>query len=376
MTTPEPRPQAAAFAIPGDATQKTGGYIYEYELLQALRRSGRDTQHLELGAGFPNPSAEETATAIAAMAALPPEMPLIIDGLVFGCIDTAGLRTVKAPIIAMIHHPLGLETGLAPAQSQFLLQREADNLQLADAVLVPSAHTSRILVQRFDVPEHKITIAPPGFRAADPIRRPQSPPLILSVGILAERKGHDVLVAALGRIADLDWQAQIVGKTHDPSVELALRQQIAELGLGDRVILAGLLADDAVIELYREAALFALATRYEGYGIVLGEAMLHGLPIITCQTGAVPDTVADGAGILVPVDDVEGFAQALRSVLTDKTMRQAMSRLSAEAGRKLNSWDETEKIVSRVLDQTSARAVSGTQAGSSDQWHVSSDDLK
>lgn len=359
MTQQEPK-RAAAFAIPGDATQKTGGYIYEYELLQALRRNGREMRHIELGAGFPNPSAEEMAAAITAMAALPPDMPLIIDGLVFGSIDTAGLRTINAPIIAMIHHPLGLETGLSRAQSQFLLQREADNLKLADAVLVPSPHTARILVQQFEVPEHKITIALPGFRAAEPIHRPQSPPLILSVGLLAERKGHDVLVASLGQIRDLRWQAMIVGKTHDPAVEIALRRQIGELGLGDRVALTGLLADDAVIERYREATLFALATRYEGYGIVLGEAMLHGLPIVTCRTGAVPDTVAAGAGILVPVDDVGAFAQALRSVLTDDTARETMSKHSAQAGQKLPSWDETEKVVDRVLSRLTLRAPSAS----------------
>ncbi|MGV3574916.1 MAG: glycosyltransferase family 4 protein [Devosia sp.] len=350
MTEKAPK-RAAAFAIPGDATQKTGGYIYEYELLQALRRNGRAVEHIELGAGFPNPSADETAAAISAMAALPPDMPLIIDGLVFGSIDTAGLRTVKAPIVAMIHHPLGLETGLTATQSRFLLQREADNLQLADAVLVPSPHTARILMQQFDVPEGKVTIAPPGFRPLDPIHNPLSPPLILSIGLLAERKGHDVLVAALGRIRDIEWQAQIVGKTHDPAVERALRRQVAELGLGDRVSLTGLLADEEVIERYRAATLFAIATRYEGYGIVLGEAMQHGLPIVTCRTGAVPDTVAPGAGILVPVDDVEAFAQAMRSVLTDKPIRETMSRLSTEAGRKLHSWDETEKLVSKVLQR-------------------------
>ena len=75
MTEQAPK-RPAAFAIPGDATQKTGGYIYEYELLQALRRNGRAVEHIELGAGFPNPSADETAAAIAAMAALPPDMPL------------------------------------------------------------------------------------------------------------------------------------------------------------------------------------------------------------------------------------------------------------------------------------------------------------
>jgi glycosyltransferase involved in cell wall biosynthesis len=347
----ETTPKPAAFAIPGDATQKTGGYIYEYELLQALRRQGRAVAHLELGSGFPAPSADETADAIAQMAALSADTPLIIDGLVFGSIDTAGLATVKAPIVAMIHHPLGLETGLSPERSQHLLQREADNLALAQAVLVPSPHTARILIDRFAVPPEKITIALPGFRPPDPIKRLLSPPLILSVGLLAERKGHDILVAALGRISDLSWQAQIVGKTHDPEVETSLRRQIDELGLADRVTLTGLLADEEVIARFQQATIFALATRYEGYGIVLGEALLHGLPIVTCRTGAVPDTVPEGAGILVPVDDVESFAQALRHFLTDDTARQQAASISRQKGGDLPRWSDTEAVVSQVLDR-------------------------
>ena len=343
----------AAFAIPGDATQKTGGYIYEYELLQALRRNGRQVHHIELGSGFPEPSPAETAAAIDAMASLPPDMPLIIDGLVFGSVETAGLARVKAPIIAMIHHPLGLETGLSPERSAHLLQREADNLALARAVLVPSPHTARILQEQFGVPQHKITIALPGFRPADPVRNLVSPPLILSVGLLAARKGHDILVAALAKIRDLSWQAQIVGKTHDPAVEANLRRQIEDLHLTDRVALTGLLDDADLIERYRRATIFALATRYEGYGIVLGEALLHGLPIVTCRTGAVPDTVPDGAGILVPVDDAERFAAALRRLLSDDELRQGMSKTARQAGQALPSWDETSAIADTVLDAVS-----------------------
>lgn len=348
-TTPTRRP--AAFAIPGDATQKTGGYIYEYELLQALRRNGREVRHLELASGFPDPTSAETAAAIETMASLPPDMPLIIDGLVFGSIDTAGLAKVKAPIVAMIHHPLGLETGLPKDRSEQLLKREADNLALAQAVLVPSPHTARILVNAFNVPEEKITIALPGFRPADPIKRPLSPPLILSVGLLAERKGHDILVAALAQIRDLPWQAQIVGKTHDHEVETRLRRQIEALDLMDRVKLTGLLADAEVIDLYRQATIFALATRYEGYGIVLGEALLHGLPIVTCRTGAVPDTVPEGAGILVPVDDAPKFGDALRHLLTHEDDRLRIASTAADAGRNLPSWDDTQAIASAVLDR-------------------------
>ena len=340
----------AAFAIPGDMTQKTGGYIYEYELLMALRAQGRDLQHLQLPAGFPDPTPAETALSVAAMAALPADRPLIIDGLVFGSIDTAGLATVTAPIVAMIHHPLGLETGLAPDRARALLQREADNLKLAQAIIVPSPHTARILAGEFGVSPDQITIALPGFRPADPVHTPLSPPLILSVGLLAERKGHDILIAALGQLRDLDWQAEIVGKTHDPAVEARLRAQIPALGLEGRIRLAGLLPDAAVIERYRSATIFALATRYEGYGIVLGEAMLHGLPIVTCRTGAVPDTIPPGAGMLVPVDDIGSFARALETLLLDPGLHAQLAQAAAAEGRKLPSWAQTAARVGTVLD--------------------------
>ena len=352
------RLKPTAFAIPGDVTQKTGGYIYERELLKALRAAGRDVEHLHLPEGFPDATAAEAEAAIAAMIAVPPAVPLIIDGRVFGSLPTEALAKIRAPIIALIHHPLSLETGLSPERAQQLRERETANLQLARRVIVPSPSTAHILVEQFGVPADRIATALPGFRTADAIHTPLTPPLILSVGQLVERKGHDILVAALGQLRDLDWQAQIVGDTNDAAIETALRQQIADLDLGDRVTLAGLLSDDELIERYRSASIFALATRYEGYGAVLGEALLHGLPIVSCDTGAVPDTVPHGAGILVPVDDVQAFADALRRLLTDHSLRSDLAWRSAEVGLELPHWTATADLVGLVLDDealTSAR---------------------
>jgi hypothetical protein len=349
--------RAAAFAIPGDMRQKTGGYIYEYELLMALRAQGRAVEHVQLAAGFPDPSAAQTRHAIEVMCDIAPDVPLIIDGLVFGSIETAGLAKLRAPIVAMIHHPLGLETGLSGERSRALLEREGANLQLADHVLVPSPHTARILASAFSVPREKITIASPGFRPSEPVHVPSEPPLILSVGLLAERKGHDVLVAALGRLTHLAWRAEIVGNTHDAQVEARLRQQIIDLGLTERVALTGLVSDEAVIEKYRSASIFALATRYEGYGIVLGEAQIHGLPIVTCKVGAVPDTVPEGAGLLLPVDDVEAFAGAIERLLTDPAMRAQLALRSAEAGRHLPGWKDTASVVGQVLQSVGKTVV-------------------
>jgi len=340
-----------AFAIPGDIDQKTGGYIYEKSLLLALRAAGRQVAHVELPGSFPDPTDAQMSRAIAQLSALPTDQPVILDGLVYGSIDTAGLATVAAPLVAMIHHPLGLETGLPPARAAELLLREAANLALAAHVVVPSPHTARILASDFGVNPAHITIALPGFAAPDPVRTPVTPPLILAVGLIAARKGHDVLIRALAHIADLHWQAQIVGGAHDPVVAAALSAQIDATGLGDRIAMRGRMQTADLATLYRQATLFALATRYEGYGMVFGEALLHGLPIVTCNTGAVPETVPPGAGLLVDVDDDAAFGAALRHLLTDAGVRTAMAATSTTAGLSLPRWSDTAAIMGRVLER-------------------------
>lgn len=351
----------AAFAIPGDIDQKTGGYIYERSLLHALREGGRPVRHIELPGTFPSPSPAEMTQAVEALAMLPPDEPLILDGLVYGSIDTEGLARVRSPLVAMIHHPLGLETGLAPDRARTLLDREKANLALADHVLVPSPHTARILITDFAVAEERITIAPPGFsRPAPGGSMKAKPPLILSVGLLAARKGHDVLVRALARIADLDWRADIVGKTHDPAIRDQLASLIDASGLGDRVTLCGELDADALDARFRSASVFALATRYEGYGMVLSEALAYGLPVVTCRAGAVPETLPPGVGFLVDVDDDAAFSQALRHLLVDDAARTAMAAEAFRAGAALPGWADTAHAVGLVLDRLSlsAKAVS------------------
>lgn len=345
----------AVFAIPGDIAQLSGGFIYERKLLEALRAEGRNVEHLELPPGFPDPTPEETKAARAQLTAIPGSVPVILDGLVFGSIDTQVLDDMAAPVVAMLHHPLGLETGLAEDRARHLLRRERENLRRAAHVVVPSPHTSTILQKEFGVAPEKISIALPGFDRPPSLESAKpTPPLILSVGLLAARKGHDVLIDALAEIGDLDWRAQIVGGAHDPDVADALAQQIDRLGLAARVQLAGRMERDALDAAYRDAAIFALATRYEGYGMVFGEAMLHGLPIVTCRTGAVPDTVPPDAGFLVPVDAHLDVAEALRQLLGDAELRARMGAASATAGTALPDWRDTSAIMGAVLDSLMA----------------------
>ncbi|WYK05981.1 glycosyltransferase [Cereibacter sphaeroides f. sp. denitrificans] len=183
------------------------------------------------------------------------------------------------------------------------------------------------------------------------MRAPVQPPLILSVGILVPRKGHDVLLEALARIRDLDWQARIVGAPWFPETAAALQAQRTALGLEARVSFTGELGEADLRALFRQATLFALATRHEGYGMVFPEALLHGLPIVACATGAVPDTVPADAGLLVPPDDPTAFAAALRRLLEDAATRQRLAGAATRAGGALPRWADTAAIAGVVLDR-------------------------
>jgi glycosyltransferase involved in cell wall biosynthesis len=340
--------RACAFAIPGDHRQKTGGFIYERRLLEELQATGRDVRFVALPAISAEPDPHVRAEIDDLLGALPADLPLILDGLVFGAMRTDALARLACPVLAMLHHPMGMENGLPPDLASRLLAQETANLGHAAHIAVTSPHTRETYIGLGADPS-RITVALPGHDGPREVPRLDVGPRILSVGLLARRKGHDVLIRALGAIRELDWSAQIVGKTHDPLVRDELADLIADLGLEDRIELAGELSDEDLDAAYRSARIFALATRYEGYGMALAEALCHGLPIVTCATGAVPDTVGSAA-LLSPPDDIDGFSRNLRRLLLSASERADLSGQSRALARQLPRWSDTTATIGHVLD--------------------------
>src|SRR5260370_8214437 len=107
----------AFFAVPGDLATPTGGYAYDRRIIAELPAFGWRASVVELGDGFPYPTADARTTACARLSALAPGHPVVIDGLAFGVLpDAAQALCASHSLVALVHHPLALESGLNATQ--------------------------------------------------------------------------------------------------------------------------------------------------------------------------------------------------------------------------------------------------------------------
>jgi glycosyltransferase involved in cell wall biosynthesis len=344
------------FAVPGALTIPTGGYVYDRRMIAELRRLGWTVDVLDLGAGFPDPSPAQRAAAVERLLAIPHGRAVVVDGLVYGALPNAAEKLCRShPAVALVHHPLALESGLPEREALRLRESERAALACAAAVIATSAATARLLAADYDVPLERITVAPPGTDAAPPATGSTDGAVrLLAVGAIVPRKGHDVLIAALAELCDLTWTLTIVGdRTRDPACATRLDLDIARHGLAGRVAAPGTVSDERLVELYDGADVFVLPTRFEGYGMAFAEALARGLPVVGTTAGAVPDTVPRGAGVLVPPDDVPALAEALRCLIGDAEARRSMALVAREAAAKAPSWAASARLFAAAIEAVS-----------------------
>jgi glycosyltransferase involved in cell wall biosynthesis len=341
---------AAAFAIPGDINLPTGGYTYDRRVMALLAGFGVAAHHVELPGSFPAPPMADLARTERLLSAVAPDCILLIDGLAFGAMPAALLARVRAPIVALIHHPLCLEAGLSKTRSAELFDLERAAFTYAKRIIATSRATARTLMTDFAVADGLIAVAEPGTDAAPRASGTTKPLQLLAVGAVIPRKAYELLVRALKPHEAFDWRLTIAGPVDRSADALAvLKAAIAETGLGARVALLGPVSQQRLAKLYAAADIFLMSSLYEGYGMVLGEAMARGLPIICTTGGAAADTAPDAAAIKVPPGDLAALQGAVGQMLADPDLRRCMSDAAWAAGQSLPRWDATVRTVACVL---------------------------
>lgn len=339
------------FAIPGDIDLPTGGYGYDRRLLREWRETGIKARHLALPGSFPNPSEVDLAETERLLQSQPDDAVLLIDGLAYGAFPESLAAGLAGRVVALVHHPLGLETGLSSAQASAFVARETAALRHTSAVVVTSPATKRLLVADFAVPEARIAVALPGV---DPAPRASGnvngePLHLLAVGSLVPRKGYHILVSALATLADRPWRLTVIGTAdRAPETASALADQIETAGLRDRITLAGAVNDASLARAYASADLFVMPSLFEGYGMVLTEALARGLPILCTTGGAAAETVPDSAALKVPPGDIAALAKALRHLIDEPGERHRMADAAWASAAGLPRWRDTATIVAET----------------------------
>src|SRR5262249_4373694 len=266
------------FAVPGDLATPTGGYAYDRRMAAELLGLGWEVEIADIGSEFPRPSESARGAARARLLAVPRGTPIVVDGLAFGVLPELAAELHRDhPLLALVHHPLALETGIPPAEAEEFHRRERAALAHTDRVIVTSPSTARRLSADYAVAAERITVALPGSEPRAKARNGRAGPLaLIAVGAVVRRKGYDVLIDALARLRDLPWRMTIAGdRPRSPATVATLEEAVRRHALGDRIAFAGAVDDARLAALHAEADLFVLPSRFEGYGMAFAEAIAH-----------------------------------------------------------------------------------------------------
>jgi len=331
------------FLVPGDPATRTGGYGYDRRIVEGLRARGRDVAVHRLADTFPRPDAVDLELAADTLAAFDDGATVVIDGLAAGAMPRVLARQAGGlGLVALVHHPLSVETGLDRREAKRLRESETEALRHVRRVIATSDATEQTLAADYGVPAPRIAVVTPGTDPAPLAKGSRDvKPTLLCVAAVVPRKGHDVLLDALERMADAAWRLVCVGSLdRDPAWAERLVQRVRERALDDRIVFTGEVDDAALAGHYAAADAFVLATHHEGYGMAFAEALARGLPVIGTSAGAVPDTVPEEAGILVDPGDADALREVLSRLIDDANLRAALGAGARRARRTLPTWTD------------------------------------
>ena len=326
--------------VPGDLETRTGGYGYDRKMVDGLKRRGWRVSVVSLSGEYPFPSADDRTAAAHALAQIPDDALVLVDGLAFGALPgEVGRERPRLRFVALVHHPLSLETGLDAASAALLHDSERRALASARGIVVTSARTVNPV-------EHlaagtPVAVVEPGTDSAPlAVGSGGGALCLVCVASIVPRKGHDTLIEALARLTEDEWRLVCVGsRQRDAAFASAVVEACEAHGIAKRVDFPGELEGDRLDAAYHHADLFVLPTRYEGYGMAVAEAIARGIPVVSSATGAIPDLVMPDAGILVPPDAPAALAEVLGPLVAG---RSDVERLRDGARRKrlaLPTWD-------------------------------------
>jgi glycosyltransferase involved in cell wall biosynthesis len=317
-----------------DPARPSGGNTYDRRVVRGLEA---------LGWAVREHAVSGTAALARAVGGIPDGGVVLLDGLIASPVPELLVpHAGRLRQVVLVHMPQGDA-------------REREVLSAAVAVVTTSLWAKRRLTELYGLASDRVHVAEPGVDAAALAPGTAGGDALLCVASVTPGKGHDLLVDGLATATDLAWSCDCVGSlARDPAFADAMRRRAQEHGLTGRVRFGGPRTGPELDRAYGAADLLVLASRAETYGMVVTEALAHGLPVLASDVGGVaealgraPDQAAPG--LLVAPGDPAALGAALRRWLGDAGLRDRLRRAARQRRATLRGWPATTADVARVL---------------------------
>jgi glycosyltransferase involved in cell wall biosynthesis len=337
-----------------DPARPSGGNAYDRRVCEGLAALGWTVRRHPIADAWPRLGATGHAALARVVRRIPDGAVMLLDGLIASAAPEALVpHARRLRQVVLVHMPLGHRP--PDGEAGAVRARERDVLAAAAAVVTTSAWSRRRLEELYALPAERVHVAEPGVDAAGLATGTAAGDALLCVAAVTPEKGHDVLLDALVTAADLSWRCVCVGSLdRDPAFADGLRRRARDGGLDDRVRFPGPRTGPELDRAYADADLLVLASHAETYGMVVTEALAHGLPVVAAEVGGVTEALGHGEdgtrpGLLVPPGDPAALGAALRAWLGDAELRGRLRRAARERRASLPRWPATASVLAGVL---------------------------
>jgi glycosyltransferase involved in cell wall biosynthesis len=341
-----------ALVLYGSLDQRSGGFLYDRMLVDALRGAGDTVEVISLpwdgwlrgfARGF-NPQIRSRLLDWDGDCVLEDELahPTLLS------LHRASQRARRPTRVSIVHH-LHVSESLRPGRASRAVERAY--LGGVDGFLFNSTVTRRSVEDLLCRPAAGIVVTPGGDRlglsmtADEVVRRAHdaSPLRILFIGNIIPRKGLHTLIEALGTLPPGKCTLTIAGsESWDTRYSGRVRRAVESLGLSGSVRFAGALSDDELAAEIRSHHVLAVPSTYEGFGIVYLEAMRSGLVPIGTTAGGAAEIIEDRvSGYLVPPENPAALAAMIAQLVLDPDLLASLSLGALRRSAEFPGWGES-----------------------------------